>query len=743
MSRTIILVIAVCHLAINIARSQQVVKIKMPESSLKPSIAESRTNAPSLITPQSIQKMKQANNYVTLYKNGNRVYLDSLMDFLESPSARTSDSFLKPGRLLLAKAINALDSPGISKSLDTIPIPKDTAKILKTDSSNIHDSKDTSKKLTSSCAKLREVVDLNLEKTLDGDYVFSLVDAQQNPLKSFTLKQFNESLFLDELRKSISALCTTIPLAKDDSLYIAGIIQSFSNEKLYDRMLEASLEVNDADVYAGELRVTKIVPVKFQYSSEKQKRLKKDSVSEKKNNKTIDKNRNGGTKSSFLIINKFDLPDSLLIYSKKDTYLKEGLTPDTAKIDSFRRAFTVFSIDIQFQDGFIENIIVLGKIAGDNRLLKFENEYPLAFSTRNDFRKLYTTPIYERTIYSSDESNQDSVESCLILLGDLLFYKQQLDVNSKDYSPANQVYHADLTDAITTINLKKELTSKILELKVYTDLKGIDNAYPNGLVQFELSKKLNLWNNREEVIRNTLNIGFLNFGTPYFTLNKLENNNKRLVANYQGTQQKDTSRPNTFSSTINLFEYQTFGVGFNLTCFTIDVPGLKSTFNLNLGAFFGRTLMQDTARTKIDSASFTPTLGNNVVQFGVNSFQVTPEFCWQIYPDKRYGVTFSQKFIHYSIFNTEVKQVRDTTEYEQYLNSLKGNRSEIDNYSLKKWLGSAEIYAFFKPSDYNQVFFRYRYNWNLGDAKLNFYQLQLGISTYLTHTKKDKANVSD
>ena len=83
----------------------------------------------------------------------------------------------------------------------------------------------------------------------------------------------------------------------------------------------------------------------------------------------------------------------------------------------------------------------------------------------------------------------------------------------------------------------------------------------------------------------------------------------------------------------------------------------------------------------------------------------------------------------------DVKQVRDSISYGNYLTSLKGDRSKIDNYHTKDWLGSAEIYAFFKPSEFNQVFFRYRLNWYLDDARLNFHQIQVGISMYLTHTK--------
>jgi len=56
----------------------------------------------------------------------------------------------------------------------------------------------------------------------------------------------------------------------------------------------------------------------------------------------------------------------------------------------------------------------------------------------------------------------------------------------------------------------------------------------------------------------------------------------------------------------------------------------------NISGFFGRTLVPDTLRTKVDSASFkTATVSNDVLHYGGNSFQVSPETCWQVFPDTR------------------------------------------------------------------------------------------------------------
>ena len=95
---------------------------------------------------------------------------------------------------------------------DTIPVPKDSVEVVDSvalakaiqDSTQAADtaaSKDTVTAATSAaCEKLKQVVNLDLDKKVTGEYVFSLVNDKDNPLSTFTLKQFNESLFTDQLK---------------------------------------------------------------------------------------------------------------------------------------------------------------------------------------------------------------------------------------------------------------------------------------------------------------------------------------------------------------------------------------------------------------------------------------------------------------------------------------------------------------------------------------------------------------
>jgi hypothetical protein len=632
------------------------------------------------------------------------------------------------------------DADALKLAEDTTTIPIDTKS---TDAA----------KAAATCSAIGALKELKVEKNNDAEYVCTLTDTANNPVKSFVMKQFNEKLFNDKLKSSIYSICNGIAMSKDDSDAIEKFYSgTISQQNLYQRMLEASLEVKDEKVLAGILKIFKRIPVIISIDTVVTtappantdtpgdgKLPKTGSIKNKREDMLAGSSKGFDRKAIF--VNAAD--DA--IYPVTDGLTATGInveqdhnskpSPLHKKANEKYGSLVVHDVNIQFQDGFMENIIVLGNLEGSTKELKFENAYPISFSTRKDFRRLQDIDIFERTVYARD---RDTDSSCRIRLGDLFSYNQNLQLNTKDYSPVNDVLQQKITEDITSVNLYKELTSKILEMKVFSDLKGIDNNEPNGLIQFELTKKLNFLSMRFPVPskRSKLNLGLFNYFTPTFIMNKIEDNNKRLVPSYIGTKFPDTLKANVFSSSLELFQHQVFTVGGNLTILTVDIPGLKSTINFNLCNYWGRVLMEDTVRNKIDSSRFTAIKDNNIHQFGVNSIQFSPEVSWQVFPDRRYGIIFTQKFTKYKLENSLIRQVKDSTDYTSYIKSLKGDRTRIENYDFKKWLATSEIYAFFAPTEYNKVFFRYRFNWDMKNIKNNFHQIQIGISTFLTHTMK-------
>ncbi|MDR3713298.1 MAG: hypothetical protein P4L51_10815 [Puia sp.] len=480
------------------------------------------------------------------------------------------------------------------------------------------------------------------------------------------------------------------------------------------------------------------------------------------------------------------LPILPTIAFSPDTYdsLPTNTPAGTAGIHPPDSNFTIQSIQIQFEDGFIENIKIFGKLKNNAHLLRFENIYPIGFSTKRDFRNLISTQLFEKSDYKTNST-------MFLKLGEVLSYDQNLANYNKDYSPANQVVTIKaLTDSIKEVVLYKDQTSKILELQVFSDLKGADDNNPNGLIQIDLAKKLNFFSMRSQIsgriwpwhwgiwpthwhvwnpgwhkssYENLGNIGLFNYVTPYFTLDKIENNDKRLILDHIDTLSyaADTSKPITYASTIHLLQHQVFSIGFDLSMVLIDIPNIKSTFNFGAGFRFGRTAIQDTLRTRspgVRPLDFHAADTNNILQYGVNTFQWGPFLTWQLFPDSRFGVSVTQRFTWFKAPTSNFVQVRDSAHFLKYISegpygSIRTRPYTYYDYTSSNWfeknlakpfslltkcIASTEIFAYFSPNSDggNKLFFRYRFNWDVANAKENFYQLQIGFSTYLSATKE-------
>ena len=537
--------------------------------------------------------------------------------------------------------------------------------------------------------KLDTVTNIVFKKQGDNFYTGTLLDSNGNPLQTFNIKQLNKALFYDNYRTAMLRICD------DDAAGIDTIIAHYGRDKrdLYTQFLEAKEDLANTDGLAGTLTIHKQVVM---YNSD-------------------EKNKNHSNNS------------------------------DTAKqintITGTNKPFTVYNIQIQFQDGFIENIKVFGKIAGDSNLLKYENFFPIGFSTKKDFRRLMDFPLYE-------SSNAQYYNKSYLLLGNLISFNQELINNSKDYCPANQVLKiTDLTKDNTQVFLYKEQTSKILEAKIFSDLKGTDINYPNGLIQVELSKKLNFLTKRYPISKKKVyisNCGVFNYVTPEFSINKVEDNHKRLVVTHINNLSlaADTSKPVVFASTIDLLRHQVYKVGFDLSIFLLDFHHLKSTLEIGMGTHFGRTAIQDTTRIKtyIDASSFEfkAASANNVKEYGINTFQYGPYLTWQIFPSGRFGVSATQRFTWVRSLTDSFNRFKDNEQFLKTIAQTSPKEKGTIPFNFSDCIASSEIYAFFNPNTdgSNKLFFRYRLNYNIKNSIDNFQQLQVGFSTYISSTKE-------
>jgi hypothetical protein len=170
-------------------------------------------------------------------------------------------------------------------------------------------------------------------------------------------------------------------------------------------------------------------------------------------------------------------------------------------------------VDIETQDGAIKNIqvyLIYNHTANKDKQVDptrgpvFKNQFPISISSKFDPERFADIDLY------SFNCNGVQGLTRYVKLSDVLEMRLVLANNKEDYSPSDRV--VTLSPTLPTIELKKEKRSRILEVNAFTDFVGLDQEQPNGLIQIEAKRKINLFTH----------------SWPFFALK--ENNN--IAANY-------------------------------------------------------------------------------------------------------------------------------------------------------------------------------------------------------------------
>jgi len=369
-------------------------------------------------------------------------------------------------------------------------------------------------------------------------------------------------------------------------------------------------------------------------------------------------------------------------------------------------------VNLEFKEGYIENIDV--EILINERRYIFSNYKPIGSSTLFNLNNLKTYYLYE------------SSEKFCIKLSDIIEnYQRILKEGRRDYSPQNQVLTLSPKSKTTIL---KNKTKELFIGKVYTDIVGFDPKNPNGLVQTEISKKINLNTYRysNTFCRKWLNYGFFQFLEPYFLLSKLEDHNRHL----QLFQRNDIINGSLFTSfyanTLEVYRYQTFSAGFNMNILMIDVPPMKSSFYIDFGARYLLTVLRDST-VRLNNNSVIEKTGT-VQDFYASSVFIYPELRWLLEPDERYGLDLSFKFGYLWLWNDNVTQVNKMSLF---------TNTGIDNDN--NWLFTSTFNAYVKPTKNlnSQIFARVVFNTAIDNLSNNFFQAQLGYSFYLIGKSSD------
>ena len=99
-------------------------------------------------------------------------------------------------------------------------------------------------------------------------------------------------------------------------------------------------------------------------------------------------------------------------------------------------------------------------------------------------------------------------------------YENFLENYTRDYCPADTTIN-DFKPSDGFISLQRDTFKNLFDTKLFTDLEGIDSNKPNGLLQFEVSRRFNIKTSRMQIRNSRSDVGWLTYFNAFGSLNKL------------------------------------------------------------------------------------------------------------------------------------------------------------------------------------------------------------------------------
>ena len=166
---------------------------------------------------------------------------------------------------------------------------------------------------------------------------------------------------------------------------------------------------------------------------------------------------------------------------------------------------------IVVEDGSISQIIVEGIAAGQP--MRFTNHIPVAISNTNDLQHMPGAKLFDAANYRNNAR--------YIKLGNVIDYHPNLYNYTRDFSPKDASFelgNSAKPTPQTQATLYKDALDKIVKARTFTDLQGLNDASPNGLVQIEVSARLHLNDKWLQTKRSAGDYKLFSFIEPYLHL---------------------------------------------------------------------------------------------------------------------------------------------------------------------------------------------------------------------------------
>jgi len=371
--------------------------------------------------------------------------------------------------------------------------------------------------------------------------------------------------------------------------------------------------------------------------------------------------------------------------------------------------FQVENAQIAFGDGVISKIIINGKlyINGEkSRKITFCNfTSPIPIRTREHIDRFNSQEGFRYWLHAEESKSGNYSKVYRINLSDVLYYEQNLIYNYGIYIPPDGKV-ISLNDAVAVFDLKKESFVNDFDLRIYTDVTGLNADNPNGLIKFMGNYKMNInspeWNSRN---RNGWCPFTLNYANLFFNFNKIESD-KLVLPIKQGNNF-------VYSTTFDLYRYSKFELGIDLNILYWQFQYASLSFNFLLGTY----------HTPVDSVF---TINNNslTISGGVNSFNTGLKLNYRYLANEYVDVNLGYSFIIPQLFSDDkLKEVFGSIDDPDSESNI---RKEYCESGFKIHRINAELSIFPNPQDRSSfIFLKSILNFNSSD---NYISLLIGYA---------------
>lgn len=373
---------------------------------------------------------------------------------------------------------------------------------------------------------------------------------------------------------------------------------------------------------------------------------------------------------------------------------KSEINKEDKKIKYRDRELEVNSAQIVFEDGTIKNIIIEGTNPEREKVI-FSNIYSIGITTRANILNFSNITLHPELSYTGET----------IKLSDVITYKRITDLRTNDFSPADVPL---VLYPKQPLELFKAPSSKLFQLNMFSDFVGLNENNPNGLVQVEFTKRINLWTKRTDTWFNS-GKGWFTHLLPSLEISKIEENNRSLEL----SQFNNGGQITNYLNPLELYRYSYARISNEINIY--DLQGPSVSVHLNAFGGIGITNVKDTVLVNTVETAYDENV--NTLMYGANI-----KFLFN--PESRWSYQLSSKF-------TKLKPLSDNFNFASVEKNVYNEKA---NDMITTW----EFLLSWNTGSDNQIFGRFRFNHELKYLNNNFTEFQIGYSVFLKTSQVSK-----